>query len=92
MPNVEMELEQILDDEDWAQVFADENYGNVSKKAEAVPPGSSASTSPVSRIDIEEVFACVNGYPDGDEWLGLFLIDDGRWLVAKGGCDYTGWD
>ncbi len=45
-----------------------------------------------SRIDIAEIIAAVNGKNDRDSWLGVFLLKDGRFLVAEGSCDYTGWD
>lgn len=92
MANVEITLEQLLTDYDWAQVFADENAGNVSKNTEGVPPGSLVNTEPPSRADVSRILAAVNGENGGADWLGLFLLKDGRYLVASGGCDYTGWD
>lgn len=92
MARIEITLEELLDDYDWAQVFADENAGNVDSAVEPAPPGSSVSTAEVSRTDVAEIIAAVNGENDGADWLGLFLLKDGRYLVASGGCDYTGWD
>lgn len=89
---IELDDEDFLENYDWAQVFADENWGNVSKDLEAVPPGIPVSTEHVWREDVEEIIAAVNGENDGLDWLGLFLLKDGRYLVAVGGCDYTGWD
>lgn len=92
MPKIEISLEDLKHDYDWAQVFADENAGNVSKDTTEVPPGSYVSTEPASREDVAEIIAAVNGENDGDDWLGVFLLKDGRYLIASGGCDYTGWD
>lgn len=91
-PKLEISLEDFVNDYDWAQVFADENAGNVSKETTEAPPGSLVDTSPANRVDVKEIIAAVNGENDGDSWLGLFLLKDGRYLVASGGCDYTGWD
>lgn len=89
---IEATLEQIKDSSDWAQVFADESDGNVYKIVHTVPPGSTVSDAPMTRDDIAEVLASVNGENDGPDWLGLFRLFDGRYLIASGGCDYTGWD
>jgi len=92
MPNIEINIEELNNSYDWAQVFADENDGNVSKDTTEVPPGSDVNTSPASRSDVKEIIAAVNGENDGEEWIGVFLLNDGRYLIAQGGCDYTGWD
>jgi len=92
MANIEITLEQLKVDYDWAQVFADENDGNVSKTVQVAPPGVGVSDAEMTREDVQEIIAAVNGENDGNEWLGLFHLKDGRYLVATGGCDYTGWD
>ena len=51
-----------------------------------------ASTDPCPRSEVAEVLASVDGENDGADWIGLFRMKDGRFLVAQGGCDYTGWD
>lgn len=89
---IEISLENLLTDYDWGEVFADVSSGNTDKTTEPVPPGSVVDTSPASREDVAEILAAVNGENDGSDWLGLFLLKDGRYLVASGGCDYTGWD
>jgi hypothetical protein len=33
-----------------------------------------------------------DGQNDGDDWVGVFLLRDGRWAYLSAGCDYTGWD
>lgn len=91
MPTIEITLENLLTDSDWAQVFADENYGNVSKAIHVAPPGS-CDDAEFSRSDVVEIIAAVNGENDAADWLGVFRLKDGRFAVASGGCDYTGWD
>ncbi len=39
-------------------------------------------TDAVFRKDVVEILAAVNGYNDGDEWVGVFRMKDGRFLVA----------
>jgi hypothetical protein len=92
MPKVEITLEDLLNSYDWAEVFADESSGNTTKETSEVPPGAYVSTEPASRKDVAEIIAAVNGENDGEEWIGVFRLKDGRYLVAQGGCDYTGWD
>ncbi len=89
---IEITLPELMECYNWAQVFADENDGNVDKSTTAVPPGSSVDITPPCRKDVVAIIAAVNGERDGDDWLGVFLLQDGRYLIAEGGCDYTGWD
>jgi hypothetical protein len=92
MTTLEITLPELLVDRNWAQVFADENDGNVDKSTQVIPPGANVDPTPPSRTDVAEIIAAVNGENDGDDWVGLFLLKDGRYLIAEGGCDYTGWD
>lgn len=92
MPVLEVTIEQLLDSPDWAQVFADENWGNVSKETQVIPPGAPVDPSAPCRADVAEIVAAVNGENDEADWIGVFRLKDGRYLVAEGGCDYTGWD
>lgn len=93
MPNIEITLQELMNSYDWASVFGDDsNGGNTNKETTEVPPGSLVNTSPASREDVDEIIAAVNGENDGDSWIGLFRLKDGRYLVATGWCDYTGWD
>lgn len=92
MPVVEITLAELLNDSNWAQVFADENAGNVSKALDECPPGCGVDRTEISRPDVAEIIAAVNGDNDGPDWVGVFRLKDGRFLAASGGCDYTGWD
>lgn len=42
--------------------------------------------------DVAEIVASDDGYNDGDNWIGLFRLNDGTFGVLRAGCDYTGWD
>ncbi len=88
----EIELEELRNSYDWSEVFGEGTGGNCYGTIQVVPPGAPVDSSGVSREKVVEVIAAVNGENDGDQWVGLFLLDDGRYLVAEGGCDYTGWD
>jgi len=90
--NIEITIEELLEDGDWAQVFADESWGNVDKTVQVAPPGADVDDAPFGRQDVEEIIAAVNGENDAADWLGLFRLKDGRYAVCSGGCDYTGWD
>ena len=89
---IEITLDEMRTDYDWAQVFADENAGNVDKSVNVAPPGANVGFEPMTRGDVSEIIAAVNGENDEADWLGVFRLKDGRFLVASGGCDYTGWD
>ena len=81
-----------LDDYDWAEVFGDESSGNTNKHTDECPPGSNVDRTPPCREDVSKVISMVNGENDGAAWIGVFELKDGRFLVAQGSCDYSGWD
>lgn len=89
---IEITLEQIRECSDWQEVFADEGScgTSVNKTIDRAPPNSEVSIEPMTRNDVQAVIASVNG-DNGDDWLGVFLLVDGRYLIAGGWCDFTGW-
>jgi hypothetical protein len=42
--------------------------------------------------NIDRVLAVWEGENDGDDWRWVIRLLDGRHLLLRGGCDYTGWD
>lgn len=76
---------------DWAEVFAEENSGNVSNRTVAV---DGCSESPPLRSQVSRILAVYTSEGDIAEWsgLGVFQLEDGRYLYASGSCDTTGWD
>jgi hypothetical protein len=48
--------------------------------------------APFTREEVAEVIAAEDGQNDGDSWVGIFRLRDGRIGYLKAGCDYTGWD
>lgn len=41
--------------------------------------------------DIKRVIVYDNGYNEGPEWVGLFEMKNGKFVVLRASCDYTGW-
>ena len=89
---IEISMDQLMSDGNWAEVFGDESSGNTDKTTDECPPGSGVDRTPPTRADVAEIIAGVNGERDEDSWVGVFRLKDGRYLVASGWCDYTGWD
>lgn len=44
-----------------------------------------------TREDVAFVLHYANGQNDEDDWVGVFLLYDGRYACLRAGCDYTGW-
>lgn len=42
--------------------------------------------------DVARVVAFSNGENDGQDWVGVFELKDGRFGYLHAGCDNTGWD
>lgn len=91
-PARDIDLAALAGDYDWQEVFGQGTGGNCDRKTDACPPGAAVDLSPPDISEVAEVLAAVNGENDGDDWVGLFRMRDGRIVVASGGCDYTGWD
>jgi hypothetical protein len=85
-----MTLDELQQSYDWAEVFGEGSGGNCDKKTDAV--GACSPTPEPSRADVAEILAMRDGENDGDVWIGVFRLKDGRYLHASGSCDYTGWD
>lgn len=87
-----MTVEELLSSYDWENVFAEEGcggQGNVSSDLHSV---DGTSIECVTRQDVAEVLASRDGENDVESWVGVFRLNDGRYLFASGWCDYTGWD
>ena len=93
MAVIEITTEELLNDCDWAHVFGEANEPNCDATPEPLPPeDASVDLSMPKRSDVAEIIAAVNGENDSDAWDGVFRLNDGRYLLASGSCDYTGWD
>lgn len=93
-PCMDTTLETLADDYDWGEVFGEKSCGNTTDQTDPCPPGSDVDTTPPKRADVVEILAA--SIEKGDwaetECLGVFRLKDGRYLIAEGSCDSTGWD
>lgn len=58
----------------------------------AAVDGYVGDVAPFAISDVAEVIAVADGENDGENWLGVFRLRDGRFAFVTAGCDYTGWD
>ena len=49
------------------------------------------STDAFTREDVEEIIALEEGENDGEAWVAVFKLKDGRFACLRAWCDYTGW-
>ncbi len=76
---MDLTLDDIQSDYNWAETFAFASKRENGHKDYSVN-------------DILAIIAADNGCNDGLNWVGLFLMKDGKFLYVSAGCDYTGWD
>ncbi len=80
-----MTKEEMLGDCDWKEAFAYcRNPSNPLTRE--VLPGAYVME------DVEELLVSADGEPDERDWVGAFRMKDGRYVLLRAGCDYTGWD
>jgi hypothetical protein len=53
--------------------------------------GFAGSLAPFAVEDVEHVVATAEGEGDGESWVGIFRLRDGRYAYVTAWCDYTGW-
>ena len=93
-------LEDFLNDGDWSNAL--EFGGKPSEDCytsatDTVPPSASPVTdkgmdcSPFNMDDVAEVLHAHEGMNDGEDWLCVVLLKDGRYAYVEAWCDYTGW-
>ncbi len=52
---------------------------------------STVATNEFTREDVDRIIAMKEGENDGDSWVGVFALKDGRFASLRAWCDYTGW-
>jgi hypothetical protein len=81
-----------LDSYNWEEVFGEGSGGNCTP---IVPNRSPTDrTTPIDtfkRNDVLLICGQQEGENDGRDWIVWGKLKDGRWFVARAGCDYTGW-
>src|SRR6185369_14517011 len=84
-------LDPRLDDYNWEHIFeGGERYTcpvHV-RTRQVLPFGDSGC---YARADVKSIVAIDDGENDERDWVGVFLMVDGKYLVVRAGCDYTGW-
>lgn len=81
-----------LDSYDWAEVFGEGTGGNCTSITPQPAPGYAGSVNTFSREDVKKLYGQADGEREEQDWVCWGKLRDGRWFVARGGCDYTGWD
>jgi hypothetical protein len=82
-----------LEGYDWDEVFGEGGGGNCTPIIpNRAPHDNKTSTTTFSREDVKEIYGQCEGERDERDWIVWGKLKDGRWFVARGGCDYTGWD
>lgn len=78
-------MDSRIDDYDWEEAF---------KFAYQCDPvlGYNGDKSGFTREDVATIYAVDEGENDGQNWVGVFRLKDGRFASLRAGCDYTGWD
>ena len=82
------------EDYNWKCAFeyaGGEGYGYGGANVSTVP-GSSTLTHDFSISNVVHVEAMIDGEHDGDSWVMVGRLADGRWFSLVAGCDYTGSD
>ena len=92
-PDAHKVIPDELGDYNWEEVFGEGTGGNCTPIVpNRQPPTAEISIETFGRADVAEIFKMVDGENDGPEWVVYGRLRDGRFFVARGGCDYTGWD
>lgn len=82
-----------LDSYDWAEVFGEGGGGNCTPiKPNRAPHDTKTSLDTFSREDVKKIVFQIEGENDEASWIVVGQLKDKRWFVARGHCDYTGWD
>lgn len=81
-----MNLQDLKDDPNWGDAFACAMRDDI-----RLVPGYDGSAAPFGVGDVEEVIATSEGQNDGESWVGVFRLSDGRFAFVSAWCDYTGW-
>ena len=92
-----MAIDERLNNYDWECAFeccgsdgCQKNRYNEPSVSAAI--GSTAHAGQFRSGDVEEILYIEDGENDGDDWIGIFRLRDGRFAFLTAGCDFTGWD
>lgn len=84
---------EALNNYDFAEVFGEGSGGNCTPiHPNRAPHDTTTSNETFCREDVTEILGQQDGENDGPDWIVWGRLRDGRFFVARGGCDSTGWD
>ena len=83
---------ELLDECNWSEVFGEGDGGNCTPIIPRRIPGETCSLEGFTREDVAEILGVAEGQRDEEEWVVCGKLKDGRFFVAAGSCDFTGWD
>lgn len=83
-----------LDNYDWAEVFGEGTGGNCTTlRPQVQPPGTKGvKDASFGREDVAEITMMLDGEREVESWIIYGQLKDERYFIARGSCDYTGWD
>lgn len=74
-----------LDNYDWDEAF------NYARSPDVLLGQEDINGSGFTREDVEEIIYLDEGENDGESWIGVFKLKDGRGAFLTAWCDYSGW-
>lgn len=81
-----------IDTYDWQEIFSDPNLQGKQYTRPAHVRERKMRDEAYKAEDVAEILAMIEGESDGADWIGLFKMNDGKFMCVRAGCDYTGWD
>ena len=79
-------LAEMVKDHDWQEALA----VALAEVREVLGVGV-VSDAPFAWSNVVELVASSAGENDGENWLALLYLADGRYAYLSAWCDYTGW-
>lgn len=84
-----------LEGHDWQMTFSyagePDSSGGFAKPSLAYP-GQECDRTHFNRRAVKTIFACEEGEGEGDDWICVGQLWDGRFFAVRAGCAYSGWD
>lgn len=80
----EEDIKAFFEDYNWSEAWSIANFSKARND-------SNVSTEVFEINDIEVIISSDEGCNDGDNWIMIGKVKDGRFFFLSAGCDYTGW-
>ena len=75
----------------WSELAERNKWGDGNDWANVLAVANCDAKQNIEDADLTEVVAYSDGENDGAEWLAVVGHIDGRFVLLRAGCDYTGW-